>query len=120
MAMCDYRLCDVCEDKAFNDTNITDSRYCATWDPSEDVDPVGLAVLCADCAKTHHCAVLTPAELAAVEAMRAGTHFVVPVDPTEAMLDEAEEYCSGGVAYEVYRAMLREAPAPPGEGGGDE
>ena len=53
MALCDYKLCDLCGEKAFYDTGVTDPHYCATWDPSEDVDPIGLAVLCSECAKTH-------------------------------------------------------------------
>jgi hypothetical protein len=53
MAMCDYRLCDVCGGKAFYDVDIRDTRYIATYDPSEGVDPVGLAVLCSECNKTH-------------------------------------------------------------------
>ena len=61
MAMADYKQCDVCEGKAFYDANITDPRYCATWDPSEDWEPIGLAVLCSECNKTHK-AVILPRE----------------------------------------------------------
>lgn len=63
MAMADYRLCDVCGGKAFYDADIRDSHYCATWDPSEDAEPIGLAVLCSDCNKTHE-AVVRPREAA--------------------------------------------------------
>ena len=53
MAMSDYKLCDVCGGKAFYDANILDDRYVATWDPSETADPIGIAVLCPECNKTH-------------------------------------------------------------------
>lgn len=53
MAMADYKLCDLCGGKAFYDANITDPRYTATWDPSEETPAVGIAVLCATCNKTH-------------------------------------------------------------------
>ncbi len=53
MALCDYALCHNCQGKAFYDANITDPGYCATWDPSEDCDPIGISVLCSDCAKSH-------------------------------------------------------------------
>lgn len=53
MALADYALCHVCQSKAFYDANITDPRYCATWDDSEDCDPVGIAVLCPECNKSH-------------------------------------------------------------------
>jgi len=58
MAMADYCRCDVCKGKAFYDANITDSRYNAAWDETEDADPVALAVLCSECAKTRAVAVL--------------------------------------------------------------
>ena len=48
-----YALCHVCLGKAFYDGNISDPRYCATWDPEEDCDPIGISVLCPDCAKSH-------------------------------------------------------------------
>ncbi len=55
MALADYYLCDVCERKAFYDANITDPRYCATWDPEEaaETDPIGIKAICSDCNKTH-------------------------------------------------------------------
>lgn len=51
MAMCDYKACDQCGAKAFYDANVTDNRYCATWDPSEDAEPIGISVLCSECNK---------------------------------------------------------------------
>lgn len=61
MAMADYKRCDVCGGKAFYDANITDHRYVATYDPQEakEYDPVGIAVLCSECNKTHE-AVIRP------------------------------------------------------------
>jgi len=53
MAICDYALCHKCQGKAFYDANISDPGYCATWDPSEEADPIGIAVLCAECAKSY-------------------------------------------------------------------
>lgn len=61
MAMCDYAQCHKCHGKAFYDANISDPGYCATWDPSEEADPIGIAVLCAECAKTYE-AVILPIE----------------------------------------------------------
>lgn len=61
MAMCDYARCHKCQGKAFYDANISDPGYCATWDPSEEVDPIGIAVLCADCAKSYE-VVIRPIE----------------------------------------------------------
>ena len=59
MAMADYRLCDLCGAKAFYDADITDSGYVATYDPSEGDEPIGIAVLCWQCNKTHE-AVIRP------------------------------------------------------------
>ncbi len=53
MALCDYALCHNCQGKAFYDANISDPGYCATWDPSEESEPIDLAVLCSECAKSH-------------------------------------------------------------------
>ena len=53
MALADYKQCDRCGAKAFYDANISDPHYVATWDPSEDTPPIGLAVLCAKCNETH-------------------------------------------------------------------
>ena len=53
MAAADYKLCDVCGGKAFYDANITDPHYTATWEGNEEAEPIGLAVLCVDCNKTH-------------------------------------------------------------------
>jgi len=62
MAMCDYALCHKCESKAFYDANITDPRYLATWNPKETCDPIGIAVLCPDCAKTYECVIVLKEE----------------------------------------------------------
>lgn len=59
MAIADYRLCDVCGCKAFYDAQISDPGYVATYDPSEDAEPIGIAVLCWSCNKTHE-AVIRP------------------------------------------------------------
>ena len=55
--MADYRLCDLCGAKAFYDANIEDPRYCATYDLNEDAEPIGIAVLCPECNKTHEAVV---------------------------------------------------------------
>lgn len=59
MAMCDYKLCDLCGRKAFYDADIRDAHYVATYDSSEAEKPVGIAVLCADCNLTHE-AIIRP------------------------------------------------------------
>lgn len=53
MALCDYKLCDICGEEAFYDECISDPHYVATWDSTEDCEPIGIAVLCAECNKTH-------------------------------------------------------------------
>lgn len=54
MALVDYKLCDVCNSKAFYDANIEDRAYRATYDKSiTSVKPIGIKVLCGDCAETH-------------------------------------------------------------------
>lgn len=58
MAMADYAKCHKCLGKAFYDANISDPAYCATWDPEEDADPIGIAVLCAECNKTWDVAIV--------------------------------------------------------------
>lgn len=58
MALADYALCHNCQSKAFYDANISDPGYCATWDPSEEHPPIGIAVLCTNCAKTHVAVIL--------------------------------------------------------------
>jgi hypothetical protein len=74
MALADYRLCDVCDGKAFYDSNLNyEFRYRATdlsdWTDAEkdrgyQLDYLGdWKVLCAECSKTHKC-------------------VVVPIDPT--------------------------------------
>lgn len=63
MASADYKLCDVCGYKAFYDADVADDRYIATWNPGhknyrgEIVAPIGIAVLCAECNKTHEAVV---------------------------------------------------------------
>jgi hypothetical protein len=59
MAYADYCLCARCGGKAFCDADISDPRYLAVYDPTEDCDPIGIAVLCAECNKTHE-AVIRP------------------------------------------------------------
>lgn len=61
MASIDYKSCDLCGYKAFYDANISDPRYVATWDPQEakEWEPIGLAVLCYECNRTHE-AVIRP------------------------------------------------------------
>jgi hypothetical protein len=53
MALCDYNLCDLCGEKAFYDAQINDPTYVATYDPNEKCEPIGIAVLCPECNKTH-------------------------------------------------------------------
>lgn len=56
MALCDYRQCDNCGEKAFYDANISDQRYLGAIDQSdydEHWGAVQLRVLCPDCASTH-------------------------------------------------------------------
>ena len=59
MAMADYKQCDLCGGKAFYDADIRDSRYIATYDPTEELSAIGLAVLCSDCNVTHE-AIIRP------------------------------------------------------------
>ena len=63
MAISDYHLCDVCGRKAFYDADIGDPHYIATYSPEEadGFDPIGIAVLCSTCAKTHD-AIIVPKE----------------------------------------------------------
>ena len=53
MALADYKLCDLCGAKAFYDECISDPHYLATYDETESCDPIGIAVLCSECNKTH-------------------------------------------------------------------
>lgn len=54
MAMADYRLCDVCERKAFYDANLNYDFGKRMADGSPKLDYLGAwAVLCENCAKTH-------------------------------------------------------------------
>lgn len=66
MALADYRLCDVCEGKAFYDANLNYEMSTRTNPIPESewirgnsyikLDDLGdWAVLCRDCAKTHEC-----------------------------------------------------------------
>ena len=61
MAVADYKSCDLCGGKAFYDANLHEDRYVATWDPetAKRHDPIGLAVLCPACNKTHE-AIIRP------------------------------------------------------------
>jgi hypothetical protein len=58
MAASDYYLCDLCERKAFYDSNIEDPRYVATYNTDTGYEPIGIAVLCSECNKTHKCVVV--------------------------------------------------------------
>lgn len=74
MAYADYRLCDVCEGKAFYDANLNyewpnkDGKDSFGYkiekeelvrDSGHKLDRLGdWAVLCRDCAKTHKCVIL--------------------------------------------------------------
>jgi len=69
MAYADYRLCDLCEEKAFYDANLNyesgrevePGRY--VRDTFYAIDRLGdWKVLCRDCAKTHKC-VIVPVEV---------------------------------------------------------
>ena len=57
MALCDYRLCDKCNKKAFYDANLN-------YDTQTDESPVGLeyvgdwAVICTKCAKEWKCIIV--------------------------------------------------------------
>ena len=53
MALSDYHLCARCGSKAFYDADIRDAGYVATYDPSEGDDPIAIAALCTNCAKSH-------------------------------------------------------------------
>ena len=59
MATGDYALCHKCQSKAFYDANISDPRYCATWNPDEDCDPIGIAVLCPKCNEEYECVIVS-------------------------------------------------------------
>ncbi len=59
MAYADYCLCHLCGGTAFYDADISDARYTATYDQTETCDPIGIAVLCWQCNKTHE-AVIRP------------------------------------------------------------
>lgn len=64
MALADYRLCDVCGNKAFYDANL---NYDVDENGVTTLDHVGAwAVLCVDCAKTHETVVLKRGEMARI------------------------------------------------------
>jgi hypothetical protein len=71
MASADYQLCDVCDRKAFYDADISDPHYVATYDPLSNFEPIGIAVLCSECNKTHE----------------------ILVQPRDALLPEIEAEC---------------------------
>ena len=52
MAAADYHLCHLCGRKAFYDADVSDDRYLAVFMP-DIAEPIGIAVLCVDCNKTH-------------------------------------------------------------------
>jgi hypothetical protein len=66
MSFCDYRLCDLCQGKAFYDANLhyddgSDTPFKIAGEPSRGLGLGYLgdwAVLCDDCAKTHRCTIL--------------------------------------------------------------
>ena len=84
MAKADYRLCDVCEEKTFYDSNLSYERHNEEWAKDkpayrvagEDQGPYGLrlgwlgdwAVICSDCAKTHKCVIVPVASAPAEKA----------------------------------------------------
>ena len=78
MGLAEYKLCDICGAKVFYDAHISDSGYVATYDPSEGDEPIGIAVLCWQCNKTHE-AVIQPrtAQPAAPEERRTGLRLVM-------------------------------------------
>jgi hypothetical protein len=56
MAYADYRLCDVCQEKAFYDANLS---YDFEEHPDTGLYNVGAwGVLCRDCVKTHRVVIL--------------------------------------------------------------
>lgn len=67
MAMADYCLCDLCEGKAFYDINIEDPHYVATYNQNTGYEPIGIAVLCSECNKTHKCVVVERGDTAGGE-----------------------------------------------------
>lgn len=57
MAAADYRLCDVCAQKAFYDANL--NYVLINTPPYVKLDHLGdWAVICDDCAKTHKCIIV--------------------------------------------------------------
>lgn len=88
MARSDYRLCDVCEGKAFYDAHLNYEQGVHDWSgepipadqtvrnggellPATRLDYLGdWAVICRDCAKTHRCVVVPIAQADEQEAQR--------------------------------------------------
>lgn len=79
MASADYRLCDVCDNKAFYDASLNYETAAPDWAPDRAparyagnsmgsaalwIDHLGdWAVLCSECAKTHRAVILGPDEV---------------------------------------------------------
>lgn len=62
MALCDYRLCDKCNGKAFYDANLNYGEASAS--SSWGLDHLGdWAVLCEACSKTWQCVVIERKEM---------------------------------------------------------
>lgn len=57
MAASDYHLCHRCGGKAFYDANVDDDRYLAYFGVV-GAQPIGIAVLCVECNKTHKAIIL--------------------------------------------------------------
>lgn len=59
LAKADYRLCDVCNGKAFYDANLNYEWLVKDGKHTMELDSLGdWAVICARCAKTHKCVVV--------------------------------------------------------------
>lgn len=54
MALSNYRLCDVCENKAFYDAQLNYDLYAIDKNGDPKLESVGdMKVICDSCAKTH-------------------------------------------------------------------
>ena len=53
MAIADSKVRDLCGAKASYGARNRDPHYLATYDETESCDPIGIAVLCSECNKTH-------------------------------------------------------------------
>jgi hypothetical protein len=93
MALADYRLCDVCGNKAFYDANL---NYTFPWDgepiPEDEkvregnykLDYLGdWAVLCRDCAKTHVAVVMKKEDIGPTDAAAPGVQGTFNDQPKE-------------------------------------